>query len=93
METAKTFDASLYLNDQDAMIAYLNAALDEGDPLLLQAVLGDIAKARGMTALAREIGVSREALYKSLSDKGNPSFRTIQKVITALGGQLQIVAR
>ena len=83
------WDASEYLESEEDIAAYLNAALDEGDPALLQAALGDIAKARGMTNIAREIGVSRESLYKSLSSSGNPSFRTIAKVSRALGLQME----
>ena len=83
-----TWDASEYLETEEDIIAYLNAALEEGDPALLQAALGDIAKARGMTGIAKQAGVSRESLYKSLSANGNPSFQTIAKVSRALGLQL-----
>ncbi|MBR0406086.1 MAG: putative addiction module antidote protein [Eggerthellaceae bacterium] len=79
------WDASEYLGSEEEIAAYLNAVLDEGDPVLLQAALGDVAKARGMTAVAREVGVGRESLYKSLSLTGNPSFQTIAKVSNALG--------
>ena len=74
------------------MIAYLNAAIADGEPRLLQAALGDVARAYGMTRLAREIGVRRESLSKSLSEDGNPSFQTIGKVVRALGGELTIAA-
>ncbi len=77
--------ASDYLKTEADMAAYLNAAVEEGDPALLQAALGDIAKARGMSGVAREVGVGRESLYKSLSENGNPSFQTIVKVARALG--------
>lgn len=79
------WDASEYLETEEDIAAYLNAAIEEGDPALLQAALGDIAKARGMSSIAREAGVSRESLYKSLSASGNPSFQTISKVSRALG--------
>lgn len=82
------WDASEYLETEEDIAAYLNAAMDEGDPALLQAALGDVAKARGMTAIAKEAGVSRESLYKSLSANGNPSFQTISKVSRALGLQI-----
>ena len=80
-----TWDASEYLETEEDIAAYLNAVVEEGDPALLQAALGDIAKARGMSSIAREAGVSRESLYKSLSANGNPSFQTISKVARALG--------
>ncbi|EFA22319.1 putative addiction module antidote protein [Bifidobacterium gallicum DSM 20093 = LMG 11596] len=57
----------------------------------MQAALGIVAKTRGMAQIAQEIGVGRESLYKSLSEKGNPSFQTMMKVIHALGGRLTIV--
>lgn len=75
------------------MAAYLNAALDDGDTAVLAAALGDIARAKGMTQLARETGITRDGLYKALSPTGNPSFETVQKVIRALGMKVEIVAR
>lgn len=83
-----TWDASEYLETEEDIAAYLNAIVAEGDPALLQAALGDVAKARGMTSIAKEAGVSRESLYKSLSANGNPSFQTISKVSRSLGLQL-----
>ena len=85
------WDASEYLETDEDIVAYLNAAIEEGDPALLQAALGDVAKARGMTSIARDAGVSRESLYKSLSASGNPSFQTIAKVSRALGLQISFV--
>ena len=58
-----TWDASEYLETEEDIAAYLNAVVEEGDPTLLQAALGDVAKARGMTSIARDAGVSRESLY------------------------------
>lgn len=83
-----TWDASEYLETEEDIAAYLNAVIEEGDPTLLQAALGDVAKARGMSSIARDAGVSRESLYKSLSASGNPSFQTISKVSRALGLQM-----
>jgi len=71
---------------------YLNAIAEYDDPALMQAALGNVAKARGMTQIAKDAGVGRESLYKSLSEDGNPSFQTIAKVIHALGGRLTIQA-
>ena len=68
--------------------AYLEAALEEGDSALVAAALGDIARAKGMSQIARQAGLGRESLYKALSPGGNPEFATILKVIAALGLQL-----
>lgn len=75
--------------DED-IAAYLNAALEDGDPSLVSAALGDIARARGMTQLAKETGITRDGLYKALSATGNPSFATVQKVVHALGYKLDV---
>ena len=79
------------LTEQD-IIEYLDAAAETGDPTLMQAAIGDVAKARGMGQIAEAAGVGRESLYKSLSKDGNPSFQTIVKVVQALGGRLTIQA-
>jgi probable addiction module antidote protein len=70
------------------MAAYLEAALEEGDPALVAAALGDIARAKGMTQVARDTGMGRESLYKALSASGNPEFATVMKVVAALGLKL-----
>ena len=90
MAKTKTFrwDPAEHLNTDVEMAAYLEAALEDGEPTLIAAALGDIARARGMTQLARETGLGRESLYKALSPEGNPSFATIAKVIEALGLRL-----
>ena len=90
MVSISNFDASEYIENEEDAIAYLNAAAETGDPALLQAAIGDRAKARGMGQIAKEAGVGRESLYKSLNKEGNPSFRTIVKVVDALGGRLVI---
>lgn len=90
MVNISKFDASEYIEDEQDAIAYLNAAAETGDPAMLQAAIGDVAKARGMGQIAKEAGVGRESLYKSLDKEGNPSFRTIAKVVAALGGRLVI---
>jgi probable addiction module antidote protein len=82
------WDAAEYLNSEEEMAAYLEAALEEGEPALVAAALGDIARARGMSQLARETGLGRESLYKALSPNGNPEFSTIMKVVQALGLRL-----
>ncbi|MDM7921928.1 MAG: putative addiction module antidote protein [Pyrinomonadaceae bacterium] len=90
MSKTKTlpWDPAEYLSSDKEIAAYLEAALEEGEPSLVAAALGDIARARGMTQLARETGLGRESLYKALSPNGNPEFATIMKVIQALGLKL-----
>lgn len=82
------WDPADHLRTDEDMAAYLEAALEEGDPALVAAALGDIARAKGMTQVAREAGLGRESLYKALSPAGNPEFATILKVVAALGLQL-----
>ena len=82
------WDPADHLKTEDDMAAYLDAALEEGDPALIAAALGDIARAKGMTQVARAAGLGRESLYKALSSTGNPEFGTILKVVAALGLQL-----
>lgn len=91
--TLRRWDASDYLDTSEDMLAYLDEAARSGDPALLQAALGDIAKAKGMAEIAQAAGVGRESLYKSLSTTGNPSFQTVAKVIDALGGQITVVPK
>lgn len=82
------WDPAEHLETEEDMAIYLEAALEEGEPALVAAVLGDIARARGMTQLARDTGLGRESLYKALSPNGNPEFSTILKVVNALGLRL-----
>ena len=84
------WDAAAHLETNEDMIAYLDAALEDGDPGLIVAVLGDIARAKGMTQIARRTGLGRESLYKALSPTGNPEFATILKVVRALDLQLHV---
>jgi probable addiction module antidote protein len=84
------WDAADYLKTEEAMIAYLDAALEDGDPNLIVAALGDIARAKGMTQVARTAELGRESLYKSLSPTGNPEFATVLKVMRALGLQFHV---
>ncbi len=82
------WDPAEHFKTDEDIAAYLEAALEDGDPALVAAALGDIARAKGMTQLARETGLGRESLYKALSPSGNPEFATIMKVISALGLKL-----
>ena len=83
------WDAADHLETREEMAAYLEAALEDGDPALVVAALGDIARSKGMTQIARETGLGRESLYKALSNEGNPEFATVLKVIQALGLRLR----
>jgi probable addiction module antidote protein len=82
------FDAAEYLNTEEDVAAYLSAVLEENDPALLAAALGDIARARGMTQVAKDSGITREALYKALRPGSDPRFETISRVCAALGVRL-----
>jgi len=85
----RPWDPAEHLVTEADRAAYLEAALEDGDPALVAAALGDIARAYGMTPLARETGLGRESLYKALSPSGNPELATVMKVIAALGLRLQ----
>lgn len=86
----RPFDAANYLRDEDDVAEYLRQVLEEGDAAEIGAALGDIARARGMTRLARDTGLSRESLYKSLSGERAPSSDTLFKVMRALGFKLTV---
>ena len=86
----RPFDAANYLNDEEDISAYLQVVMEDGDPALLAAALGDIARTRGMTQLAKDTGLSRESLYKSLSGERAPSSDTLFKVMRALGFKLTV---
>ena len=81
----KRWDPAEHLETEEDMAAYLEAALDDGDPALIAAAVGDIARAQGMSQIARKTGLGRESLYKALSPDGNPEFSTVLKVMRALG--------
>ena len=87
----RVWDPSEHLESEEDIAAYLQAAFEEGDAALIAAALGDIARAKGMSQIARETGLGRESLYKALSVEGNPEFSTILKVVAALGLKLQAV--
>ena len=88
--TFSHYDTAEYLQTEEEIAAYLEAVMEENDPSLLAAALGDVARARNMSQLAKEVGMSREGLYKALSGEGNPAFSTINRVANALGLQLTI---
>ena len=84
------FDPSKYLDDDEAVADYIRLAIAEGDPGLLAAALGDVARARGMTQVAQAAGLTREALYKALRPEGAPRFDTVRRVCAALGVRLVV---
>lgn len=88
MAKTKPFDAAAYLDSREAIAAYLSEAFETNDPAFITAALGTVARAQGMTAVAKETGLSRESLYKALSPEGHPEFSTVLKVLNALGVQL-----
>ncbi len=84
----RTYDAAEYLETAEDMAAYLEAALEDGESAVVMHALGTIARARGMSQIARDTGLGRESLYKALSPGGNPEFATVLKVVRALGLKL-----
>lgn len=82
------WDPADHLKTRRDITAYLEAALEDGDPKVIAAALGDIARAQGMAKTARRAGLGRESLYKALSPDGNPEFATVLKVVHALGLKL-----
>jgi len=90
IDTLPTFDLTEHLNSDEAIVAYLNAVIEQGDASELAHALGVIAKARGMTEVAHKAGISREALYKALRPGASPRFETIQSVCRSLGIRLGV---
>lgn len=82
------FDAAEYLDSDEAVEEFIAAAFETGEPAFIAKSLGTVARARNMSKLARDTGMSRAALYKALSGEGNPEFGTILKVLDALGIKL-----
>ena len=82
------FDAAPYLDSETSIAAYLTDILEANDASLLAAALGDIARARGMSEIARMAGITREALYKALRPDSAPRFETVNRVCAALGVRL-----
>ncbi|MDA1370832.1 MAG: putative addiction module antidote protein [Proteobacteria bacterium] len=88
------YDTAEYLKSDEDIHAYLDAVLEEGgdDPAYIVHALGIIARAKNMSQLARDTGLSREGLYKALSEEGNPTFVTVTKIAKALGLQTKFQA-
>jgi probable addiction module antidote protein len=90
METVSDWDPAEFIDTKEDVIGYLSAALEDGDMRYLLKIMGDIARSEGMTQIARELGVTREGLYKSLAPTGNPSFETVLKLLDLLGFRLKV---
>ena len=91
-ETFTKWDAAEHLRTKEDVRLYLEACAEEdpGDGSLIRAALNDIARAQNMSLLPRDVGMSREGLYKALSEKGNPSFATVMRITRALGMKLRL---
>ena len=86
----KKFDVVDFLDSEEAIIGYLNVALEENDPGYFAQALGNVARARGMTSISEATGLGRQSLYKSLSDDGNPRIETLFKVLAALNVRIAV---
>ena len=84
------WDPAKYINTKEAVIAHIEVALEEYDTELFLTVISDIARSKGMTQIARELGLSREGLYRSIAPTGNPSFETVLKLLDILGMKLKV---
>ena len=85
----KRYDVADYHDSDEVIAAYLDAAFENGDPSRIAEALGDVARARGMTKIAKATGLAREQLYKTLSAEGRPELSTVLKVMAAFGGGLR----
>jgi probable addiction module antidote protein len=92
IKTAR-WDTAETLKTKEEIAAYLDAALEDGDPELLKLALGNVARAKGMTDIAKTAGLGRQSLYKALSPEGNPEFATVANVLKALGLRLSVAGQ
>jgi probable addiction module antidote protein len=89
----RPFDPANYLQTEEDILYYLEAAMEGNDPKHIASALGDVARSRGMSEIARKAGVGRQALYSALSENGNPTLETLVGVLDALGLQLTVQKR
>ena len=89
--TTKKWDTSEYLDNPEMIHEYLKAAFEEGNSELLMVAIGNVAKAKGMSEIARKTNLNRQNLYKALAPNSSPKFETIKKVVEALGCKLAVV--
>ncbi len=92
METTP-FDPASHLETEEDILYYLEAAMEGNDPKHIASALGDVARSKGMSDIAKSAGVGRQALYKALSDDGNPTLETLTSVLSALGLSLTVQKR
>ena len=88
--TFAKYDPAEYINSKEDVIAFLEAALEENDPDFLLSIFGDIARSKGMTKIANELNLDRKGLYRALAPDGNPSFKTVFKLIDLLGMRIKL---
>jgi probable addiction module antidote protein len=86
----RPFDPARHLDSEEAILYYLEAAMEGNDPKHIARALGDVARSKGMTDIARKTGLGRQALYNALSKDGNPTLETLISVLTALGLELTV---
>jgi len=88
----KTYDVAEHLDSEEEIRLYLEAAFEDGDPKVITNAIGNVARARGMSEVARQAGVSRTGLYKALGEGGNPSLETLSAILRSFGVRLSIAA-
>ena len=88
----REFDASAYLDNEEIIAEFLTTALEDGDPEVFLATIGQVAKARGMSAIAESTGLGRESLYKAFAPGAKPRYETVQKVLQTLGVNINVTA-
>jgi probable addiction module antidote protein len=91
--TFAEYDTAEYIETKEDVIALLEVTLEENDPDFLLSVVGDIARSKGMTRIAKELNMSRKGLYKALAPDGNPSFKTVFKLLDLLGLRIKVVQK
>ncbi len=91
--TLHPFDPAAHLKTQEDILYYLEAAMEGNDPKHIASALGDVARSKGMTEIARRTGLGRQALYNALSENGNPTLETLTSVLSALGLELTVQKR
>lgn len=90
MDKTTPLDVAEYLDSPEMIAAYIEAAMEEGDPAFIAKAIGEVARAMGMSAIASKSGLSREALYKGLTEHGNPTLATLTKVFETMGLRLSV---
>ncbi len=90
MNEVTEFDSSAFLDDEEVIAEYLNAALEDENPDVFLVAVGNVAKARGMTAIAQNTGLGRESLYKAMSPGAKPRYDTVLKVLHSLGVKVTV---